>query len=174
MYWATYTLNILKSENNNFLDINKVLTGDKFFNDINGMIINVASKQLELGNYLKIQKNVIVNDMYAFNKILLKFDSKITKFLKLFQTSISDFPPYVYPPLILYYSWMRNVFSFRTEIYKQYTRRLKEFEDNETNLKEITVQNILQQTVAVQVSLQSNKYGKIIRLSPDYFMQLGY
>ena len=100
-------------------------------------------------------------------------DKNISSLLKKHQNDLCSFPTYFYPPLILYYSWIRNVFDVRTQIYKEYTKRLNDFEQNETSIKNITPSNILQETVAIQISMQSDNYGEIIRLSPDYFTHLG-
>jgi hypothetical protein len=97
-------------------------------------------------------------------------DRNIAKTLSEIQGDIGQFPTYFYPPLIIYYSWIRNVFDEKMRIYKEYKLTLMDAEQNETNLKEITSENLYQDTICMEVSLECHNFGNIIRVSPDYFV----
>ena len=60
------------------------------------------------------------------------------------------------------------------EIYKEYKLTLMGAEQNEGDLKEIASENLYQDTVAMEVSLEKDNFGSIIRISPDYFVYLGH
>lgn len=101
-------------------------------------------------------------------------DKHISTTLKAMQDEINSFPTYWFPPLIIYYSWVRNVFGMKMDIYKKYQIALVDAEHNESNLKEILSENLYQETTAIEVSLEKEDFGQIRRISPDYMLYLGY
>ena len=100
-------------------------------------------------------------------------DNELLRLCRDFLREHKTLPTFIYPTIILYYSWIRRYFDFQHEIFKEYQKKLLSLEYTESTLKEITPFNILQETVAMQVSLQSDDYGNIMQVSPDYFMYLG-
>jgi hypothetical protein len=143
------------------------------FITLNEGCCRVLKKQLEVCNYLKNRKAISVNAMYIFNKSLQQIDAEVLNDFFKMQKTMEIFPTYYYPVLIVYYSWVRNVFSMKMDIYKQYQCSLVDAENNEQTLKEILSGNLFQETVSMEVSLEPDNFGEVIRISPDYKLYLG-
>jgi hypothetical protein len=78
-------------------------------------------------------------------------------------------PTFIYPPLVVYYAWIRNDYTMRQKLYFEYTNRLQVFEYNIPTLLRITQANMAQESVVLNVSIQEDNYGTIMNISPDYF-----
>jgi hypothetical protein len=61
----------------------------------------------------------------------------------------------------------------KMDIYKLYQCSLVEAENNEQTLKEILSDNLFQDTVSMEVSLEPDNFGELIKISPDYMLYLG-
>jgi hypothetical protein len=174
MFWAIYTLNTKGTEDQTkHLDTNLVLRCDRVFIQMNDMCRNIIQMQLDMVNYLS-SKRIYVQRLFGFNEDLMAKDNELLRLSRHFLREHGrTLPTLIYQTIILYYSWIRRYFDFKNEIFKDYQKRLLSLEYTEVTLKDITPFNILQETVAMQVSLQSDDYGNIMQVSPDYFMYLG-
>lgn len=172
-YWTAYLCS-LKTPKEKLLDINVAFEGQAKFNEVTDMCEDIIQMDIDLTNYLKNFKLIDLNSLKHYNRRLMEKDKAQLDYYKKYANMITKYPTFFYPPLILYYSWIRNFYTVRTKIYEEYMMRLKMYEYNVGNQQKLTRTNFLQEAVIIQCSLENDKSGTILKITPDYFQYLGY
>ena len=100
------------------------------------------------------------------------YDNAIISIYLSIEDIMKKLPSFFYPPLVVYFSWVRNNFDLRQKLYFEYKNKLQIYELNSSTLNHITHANMAQESVVFNVSLQEDNFGEIIKISPDYFLYM--
>lgn len=135
-------------------------------------MLNVLITQNEMFANLKREKSGEISDLHKTNNSLMCYDNNIINIYMNIEDIMKKLPSFFYPPLVVYFSWVRNNFDLRQKLYFEYKNKLQIYEMNQSTLHHITHSNMAQESVVFNVSLQEDNFGEIIKISPDYFLYM--
>ena len=161
-----------KNDTESYLNINIILQSEKEFNLLIKLMSDVVGKQNELFGTIRREKKMEMVELHEINRELLGIDRRILGIYMSLEDYLKKLPTFFYPPLVVYYSWVRNEYTLRQKLYFEYKNRLQVYEYNLSTLGNISQSNMAQDSIVFNVSLQQENFGEIINISPDYFCYL--